>query len=192
MNYRGYYEAKHDEKNKNNDYQVDPNAVVVAENKRLKFWLGASIVSTIVAVIGCCYCHDQMTECKELVSGAVGRLKDVSNIDVDKHLVDRAVNTAAREAANKAVEQASKGVFAESKQEIRNRVKQAVEAATSKLNDAVAAKMAAEVEEIDKDEIIKTVVASTTETLTEKLEEDIGDEMTKVGEIYKNIVEALT
>ena len=75
--------------------------------------------------------------------------------------------------------------------DIANRVKQAVEKSMGRVNEYVAKQMAEEGEGITRDDIIDDVVEKTTEKLVEKLGDELDGEVGRIGKIYQGIIAAL-
>ena len=138
-----------------------------------------------------CYCAHQTKVCRELIGAASTRIAEMSQVDIDQSIVDRAVEKAVREQSGNAVNRALSRIEEQTKADLRNRVKQAVANASEKINSRVALQLVKETEELSADEIRKDVVEQATEKLVEKLAEELDDEVGKIGEVYLNIAHTI-
>ena len=137
------------------------------------------------------YCGRQTRICRELIGSANRRIADMSNVDIDQNIINRAVEKAVREQSGSAVNAAVARIEEQTKADIRNRVKQAVGNATEKINARVATQIAKQTEELCVDDIKEDVVKHTTEMLVEKLSDDLDNEIGKIGKVYLSIANAI-
>ena len=192
MNYSEIYDEK---RILNMSKEINEKDKELLKERERNFWLKIVLILSGIGAgigIGCAIkCTIDLNKAKAMIGDATTRLQSITSVDVDKKLVDDATIMAANQAAQKAVNAAVDGLKRTAEEKVNKGVTEAVEAIKSRLSDAVAAKMAIEVEDISKKDIIEEVVNNTVEQLSKKLEDDLDEELGKAGEIYQNIVNSL-
>ena len=142
--------------------------------------------------IGCAiYSASEASQARKLIGGAADHIGQMSHFDIDQRVVDQAVQDAVKRKSGEAVSRAASAAEQRMRNDIANRVKQAVEKSMGRVDEYVAKQMAEEVEGITRDDIIDDVVEKTTEKLVEKLGDELDGEAGRIGKIYQGIVAAL-
>lgn len=129
--------------------------------------------------------------CKRMISDSTRRIGEMSHVDIDRSIVDQAVQKAVHEQAADAVRLAADKVQHDMSADIRNRVKQVVDNRKQDMVKQVSDKLATEMSKIDRDSIMDPVIEAVTEKLVDKLGDELDEEIGKIGAIYKGIAAAM-
>ena len=140
---------------------------------------------------GMVYSGLQARSMRKMITGSAERIAQMSQVDIDRRLVDQMVQKAVRDQAGSAARAAADRAANDVLADMRNRVKQAVANQTSEINKKVAMTIADEMENVCRDDIVEEVISQTTEHLVDKLGEDLDNEVGRIGKIYKGIAAAL-
>lgn len=165
------------------------------QNKKLIAGKIVSYVAAGAAVIAAVYCCKKLKDVSGVVNSAVTDISSLTFIDVEKAVVDRAVEHAAQNAANRAVKATERAM----QDTVDRSVTVAVAQCKEGLKNAVVNKIAEEVASIDKTEIIEDVTAKAKTLMVQKLDgklDGIASEFSKnlenVGKIYQSIANTMT
>lgn len=156
--------------------------------KTIGFFVGISGI--IIGAIGAgCAAHamNQADKCRRIIDESGRRIRDLSQVEIDRHIVDRLVRESVTEQAKKAVHSARKNIEDEMTADLRNKVRDIIGDKTKEINDKVAEQLAKQMAQTDTDDIIRDVTSATTEKLIDKLSDDLDNEVGKIGKIYKGI-----
>lgn len=149
--------------------------------------IGLSIISAGCAVLSLLSARDS----RRAIRGSTERLSRMSHVDIDKAIVDKALSEAVRNKSGEAVREAAARAENRMRADIGNRVHQAVSESMKKINREVANRLTLELSDVERDDIIRDVISQTTDALVEKLEENLDEEVGKIGKIYQGIAAAI-
>lgn len=152
-------------------------------------WVGVGF--GFLGLMGAAFCADELNKTRKMLGVATGKISEMSQVDIDKALVDDLVKKAVQTKAGEVVRNAAQSVKDDVTADIRNRVKQSVSGFAGEINKKVAKQIADEMSHVDRDEIVDEVIKRTTEKLVDKLGEDLDNEVGRIGKIYKGIAAAL-
>lgn len=148
---------------------------------------GVGVVSGIVGMCVADKCYNEVTECRKILGDSEKRIREMSHVDIDQHIVNETMRKVVKEKAGEAVNSARRMIENDMSADLRNRVKQVVGNKSDEINRKVAEQLAKEMAEVDKDEITSQVIEATTEKLIDKLSDDLDKEVGKIGKVYKGI-----
>lgn len=175
------YEKKHCE--------MDAKAIE-EEQKKLKGLRIGCYVLTAASVIAAIYCGKKLKDVMGVVGSAVTDVSNLTYIDVQQAVVDKAVEKAANRAASKALNGATVSIQAQ----IEQTVTTAVLDNKSAIKKSITDKIAKEVARIDKSELISDIEEQAKQLIMEKFDsklETIASEYSRnlenMGKIYQNI-----
>lgn len=165
-----------------------------AANKRLKAgrvlgWClaGASVVAAI-------YCGKKLHDIMGVVNSAVTDVSSLTYIDVQQAVVDKAVEKAAQNAAGKAVRM-TEGLMRDT---VERAVTNAVTNSKGSIKQAVTEKIAREVADIDRSELMQDITEQAKKLIVDKFEgkldgiaADYSRNLDNVGKIYQSIAETM-
>lgn len=163
-------------------------------NKRLKAgrvlgWMlaGASVVAAI-------YCGKKLHDIMGVVNSAVTDVSSLTYIDVQQAVVDKAVEKAAQNAAGKAVRM-TEGMMRDT---VEKAVVNAVTNSKGSIKQAVTEKIAREVADIDRSELMHDITEQAKKLIVDKFEgkldgiaADYSRNLDNVGKIYQSIAETM-
>lgn len=152
---------------------------------------GASIIAAI-------YCHAQMKKTVKLVNKAADSVAELTVVDVQQGIIDRAINNAANREVGKAVSRAVRMVEDGIASETQKRVRNAVQQSQGKLQKAVTDAIAKEAAKVDKDDIMEEATERAKEMLLERFDgkldglmSDYQRNLDNVGKIYQSIASSM-
>jgi hypothetical protein len=186
------------------DYtQVNPEIVEMndrvreleKENQKLKAGRIFGVVLAIGSVAAAVYCGKKLKDVMGVVNSAITDVSNLTYIDVQQAVVDKAVERAAANAANKAVK-ATEGLMRDT---VSAAVTNAVTNAKGQLKSAVTEKIAMEVALIDKSELVEEIEEQAKQLIVDKFEgkldgiaADFSRNLENVGKIYQSIAESMS
>ena len=141
------------------------------ENKRLlagRVIGGLMVVGSVVAAV---YCGKKLKDVMGVVNSAITDVSNLTSIDVQQAVVDKAVERAAANAAGKAVK-ATEGLM---RDYVSAAVTNAVTNAKGPLKQAVTDKIAMEVALIDKSELVEDIEEQAKQLIHDKMMEITED-----------------
>lgn len=157
--------------------------------QRLFGWVVAG-----VSVAAALYCGKKLHDVCAKVDLAVTDISNTTFIDVQDAVVQKAVDKAAQNAAGRAVK-ATEGLM---QRMVETAVRGSVEASKGTLKAAVTDRIAKEVSEIDKSELIEDITDKAKELIAEKFESKLdgiasqfSDNLENMGKIYSAIAEQM-
>ena len=152
---------------------------------------GASVIAAI-------YCHAQMKKTVKLVNKAADSVAELTVVDVQQGIIDRAINNAANREVGKAVSRAVRMVEDGIASETQKRVRNAVQQSQGKLQKAVTDAIAKEAAKVDKDDIMEEATERAKEMLLERFDgkldglmSDYQRNLDNVGKIYQSIASSM-
>jgi hypothetical protein len=165
------------------------------ENQKLKAGRIFGVVLAIGSVAAAVYCVKKLKDVMGVVNSAITDVSNLTYIDVQQAVVDKAVERAAANAANKAVK-ATEGLMRDT---VSAAVTNAVTNAKGQLKSAVTEKIAMEVALIDKSELVEEIEEQAKQLIVDKFEgkldgiaADFSRNLENVGKIYQSIAESMS
>lgn len=166
-----------------------------AENRRLRASRILGFVMVAGSVAAAVYCGKKLKDVMGVVNSAVTDVSNLTYIDVQQAVVDKAVERAAANAAGKAVK-ATENLMRDS---VSAAVTNAVSNAKGQLKAAVTEKIAQEVALIDKSELVEDIEEQAKQLIVDKFEgkldgiaADFSRNLENVGKIYQSIAESMS
>ena len=166
-----------------------------AENRKLKAGRVFGVVLAIGSVAAAIYCGKKLKDVMGVVNSAVADVSNLTYIDVQQAVVDKAVERAAQNAAGKAVK-ATENLMRDT---VSAAVTNAVANSKGQLKSAVTEKIAMEVALIDKSELVADIEEQAKQLIVDKFEgkldgiaADFSRNLENVGKIYQSIAESMS
>ena len=165
------------------------------ENKKLVAGRIFGVALAIGSVAAAIYCGKKLKDVMGVVNSAVTDVANLTYIDVQQAVVDKAVERAAQNAANKAVH-ATENLMRDT---VSAAVTNAVANSKGQLKSAVTEKIAIEVAKIDKSELVSDIEEQAKQLIIDKFEgkldgiaSDFSRNLENVGKIYQSIAESMS
>ena len=165
------------------------------ENRKLMATRIVGIAMVVGSVAAAIYCGKKLKDVMGVVNSAVTDVSNLTYIDVQQAVVDKAVERAAANAAAKAVH-ATENLMRDT---VSAAVTNAVANSKGQLKSAVTEKIAMEVALIDKSELIEDIEAQAKQLIVDKFEgkldgiaSDFSRNLENVGKIYQSIAESMS
>ena len=176
--------------------EAEVNKKIARDNRAWLIFTGAlSLIGVSVGI----YCHSQMKKTLRLVSKAADKVSELTVVDVQSNIVDRAIQEAAKCEANRVVCRAVKQVEGDIAGKTQKLVQSAVNDSYSKIKKVVSDTIAKEAAKIDKSDIMAEATEKAKELLLERFDgkldglvEDYQRNLDNVGKIYQSIASAMT
>ena len=166
-----------------------------AENRKLKAGRVFGVVLAIGSVAAAIYCGKKLKDVMGVVNSAITDVESLTYIDVQQAIVDKAVERAAANAANKAVKTTENLM----RDTVSAAVTNAVANSKGQLKSAVTEKIAMEVALIDKSELVEDIEEQAKQLIVDKFEgkldgiaADFSRNLENVGKIYQSIAESMS
>lgn len=180
--------------NQNNDRR-DYQKEECRDNRAWLIFTGAiSLVSVGVAI----YCHGQMKKSVKLLNKAADSVAELTVVDVQQGIIDRAINNAANREVGRAVTRAVRMVEDDLTNETQKRVRGAVQQSYGKLQKAVTDAIAKEAAKVDQSAIMEDATEKAKEMLLERFDgkldwlmSDYQRNLDNVGKIYQSIASSM-
>lgn len=164
------------------------------ENKKLKAGRIFGVVLALGSVAAAVYCGKKLSDVMGVVNSAITDVSSLTYIDVQQAIVDKAVEKAAQNAAGRAVK-ASEALMRDT---VEKAVTNAVANSKGTLKQAVTEKIAQEVADIDKSELVDDITEQAKQMIVDKFEgkldgiaADFSRNLENVGKIYQSIAETM-
>lgn len=164
------------------------------ENRRLTASKVIGWVVAGVSAVAAIYCGKKMHDISKMMNLAITDVENMTFIDISQAIVDKAVDKAAQNAAVRAV-RATEGIMHDT---VEKAVRSAVEASKGHLKQAVTEKIAKEVADIDKSELVDDITEKAKELIVEKFDgklddiaKDFSHNLESMGKIYQSIAEQM-
>ena len=165
------------------------------ENRKLMATRIVGIAMVVGSVAAAIYYGKKLKDVMGVVNSAVTDVSNLTYIDVQQAVVDKAVERAAANAAAKAVH-ATENLMRDT---VSAAVTNAVANSKGQLKSAVTEKIAMEVALIDKSELIEDIEAQAKQLIVDKFEgkldgiaSDFSRNLENVGKIYQSIAESMS
>ena len=151
-----------------------------------------------VSLAAAIYCHVQLRKGIKLMNKAADSVAELTVVDVQQGIIDRAINNAANREVGRAVNHAVRLVEEELTSETQKRVRGAVQQCQGKLQKAVTDAIAKEAAKVDKDDIMEEATERAKEMLLERFDgkldglmSDYQRNLDNVGKIYQSIASSM-
>lgn len=141
----------------------------------------------------------KLNKIAKMLGMSVGELAKKTTLDVDKAIVDEAIQTAVKRYVDRAVSSASKLAVMEVSSDLRFQVRSAVEQQYVRIEEDVAKELASRIKlTIDMDELAKDVVTKAKKDIQQKFDGRLDDilvefnqNLANVSKIYSSIAGAV-
>lgn len=159
----------------------------------------ACLTLTGVAVIAAVVAAVDMRKTLKLVDKAADHVSDLTIVDVEQTIIDRAIGNATNREVGRAVSKAVRSLEESITEETQKRVRAAVEQNYGKLSKTVIEAIAREAAKVDKDDVMREATERAKDLIVERFDgkldgllEDYNRNLDNVGKIYQSIASSMT
>ena len=159
----------------------------------------ACLTLTGIAVIAAVVAAVDMRKTLKLVGKAADHVSDLTIVDVEQTIVDRAIGNATNREVGRAVSKAVRSLEESITEETQKRVRAAVEQNYGKLSKTVTEAIAREAAKVDKDDVMREATERAKDLIVERFDgkldgllEDYNRNLDNVGKIYQSIASSMT
>ena len=156
------------------------------------------LVLSGVSVLAAVYCHHELRRTVRLVSKACDHVAELTVVDIQHDVVDRAINSAAAHEVGRVVNHAVRGVEDDLARQTQKCVRDAVKESYGKLSKSVSDAIAREAAKVDGNQIMEDATEKAKEMLLERFDgkldglmSDYQRNLDNVGKIYQSIASSM-
>lgn len=156
------------------------------------------LVLSGVSVLAAVYCHHELRRTVRLVSKACDHVAELTVVDIQHDVVDRAINNAAAHEVGRVVNHAVRCVEDDLARQTQKCVRDAVKESYGKLSKSVSDAIAREAAKVDGNQIMEDATEKAKEMLLERFDgkldglmSDYQCNLDNVGKIYQSIASSM-
>lgn len=156
------------------------------------------LVLSGVSVLAAVYCHHELRRTVRLVSKACDHVAELTVVDIQHDVVDRAINNAAAHEVGRVVNHAVRCVEDDLAWQTQKCVRDAVKESYGKLSKSVSDAIAREAAKVDGNQIMEDATEKAKEMLLERFDgkldglmSDYQRNLDNVGKIYQSIASSM-
>lgn len=156
------------------------------------------LVLSGVSVLAAVYCHHELRRTVRLVSKACDHVAELTVVDIQHDVVDRAINNAAAHEVGRVVNHAVRCVEDDLARQTQKCVRDAVKESYGKLSKSVSDAIAREAAKVDGNQIMEDATEKAKEMLLERFDgklnglmSDYQRNLDNVGKIYQSIASSM-
>lgn len=156
------------------------------------------LVLSGVSVLAAVYCHHELRRTVRLVSKACDHVTELTVVDIQHDVVDRAINNAAAHEVGRVVNHAVRCVEDDLARQTQKCVRDAVKESYGKLSKSVSDAIAREAAKVDGNQIMEDATEKAKEMLLERFDgkldglmSDYQRNLDNVGKIYQSIASSM-
>lgn len=156
------------------------------------------LVLSGVSVLAAVYCHHELRRTVRLVSKACDHVAELTVVDIQHDVVDRAINNAAAHEVGRVVNHAVRCVEDDLARQTQKCVRDAVKESHGKLSKSVSDAIAREAAKVDGNQIMEDATEKAKEMLLERFDgkldglmSDYQRNLDNVGKIYQSIASSM-
>lgn len=156
------------------------------------------LVLSGVSVLAAVYCHHELRRTVRLVSKACDHVAELTVVDIQHDVVDRAINNAAAHEVGRVVNHAVRCVEDDLARQTQKCVRDAVKESYGKLSESVSDAIAREAAKVDGNQIMEDATEKAKEMLLERFDgkldglmSDYQRNLDNVGKIYQSIASSM-
>lgn len=156
------------------------------------------LVLSGVSVLAAVYCHHELRRTVRLVSKACDHVAELTVVDIQHDVVDRAINNAAAHEVGRVVNHAVRCVEDDLARQTQKCVRDAVKESYGKLSKSVSDAIAREAANVDGNQIMEDATEKAKEMLLERFDgkldglmSDYQRNLDNVGKIYQSIASSM-
>lgn len=156
------------------------------------------LVLSGVSVLAAVYCHHELRRTVRLVSKACDHVAELTVVDIQHDVVDRAINNAAAHEVGRVVNHAVRCVEDDLARQTQKCVRDAVKESYGKLSKSVSDAIAREAAKVDGNQIMEDATEKAKEMLLERFDgkldglmSDYQRNLDNVGKIYQSIASSI-
>ena len=156
------------------------------------------VVLSGASVVAALYCHNQMRKSVKLLNKAADSVAELTVVDVQQGIIDRAINNAANREVGRVVSRAVRTIEDDMTSETQKRVRGAVQQCQGKIQKAVTDAIAREAAKVDQSSIVEEATERAKEMLLERFDgkldglmSDYQRNLDNVGKIYQSIASSM-
>lgn len=168
------------------------------EKKLQKIERIALVVLSGASVVAALYCHHEMRKSVKLLNKAADSVAELTVVDVQQGIIDRAINNAANREVGRVVSRAVRTIEDDMTSETQKRVRGAVQQCQGKIQKAVTDAIAREAAKVDQSAIMEEATERAKEMLLERFDgkldglmSDYQRNLDNVGKIYQSIASSM-
>lgn len=156
------------------------------------------LVLSGASVLAAVYCHHELRRTVRLVSKACDHVAELTVVDIQHDVVDRAINNAAAHEVGRVVNHAVRCVEDDLARQTQKCVRDAVKESYGKLSKSVSDAIAREAAKVDGNQIMEDATEKAKEMLLERFDwkldglmSDYQRNLDNVGKIYQSIASSM-
>lgn len=156
------------------------------------------LVLSGVSVLAAVYCHHELRRTVRLVSKACDHVAELTVVDIQHDVVDRAINNAAAHEVGRVVNHAVRCVEDDLARQTQKCVRDAVKESYGKLSKSVSDAIAREAAKVDGNQIMEDATEKAKKMLLERFDgkldglmSDYQRNLDNVGKIYQSIASSM-
>lgn len=156
------------------------------------------LVLSGASVLAAVYCHHELRKTVRLVSKACDHVAELTVVDIQHDVVDRAINNAAAHEVGRVVNHAVRCVEDDLARQTQKCVRDAVKESYGKLSKSVSDAIAREAAKVDSNRIMEDATEKAKEMLLERFDgkldglmRDYQRNLDNVGKIYQSIASSM-
>lgn len=156
------------------------------------------LVLSGVSVLAAVYCHHELRRTVRLVSKACDHVAELTVVDIQHDVVDRAINNAAAHEVGRVVNHAVRCVEDDLARQTQKCVRDAVKESYGKLSKSVSDAIAREAAKVDGNQIMEDATEKAKEMLLKRFDgkldglmSDYQRNLDNVGKIYQSIASSM-
>ena len=153
---------------------------------------GIAVTAAVIAAV-------DMRKTLKLMGKAADHVSDLTIVDVEQTIIDRAIGNATNREVGRAVSKAVRSLEESIAEETQKKVRAAVEQSYGKLSKTVTEAIAREAAKVDKDDVMREATERAKDLLVERFDgkldgllEDYNRNLDNVGKIYQSIASSMT
>lgn len=178
---------------------METNQTVNQNEERIKWERIACITLCGISVVAAIFCYKDLKKTMRLIRKSTDHISDLTAIDVERSMIDQAINAAADREVGRTVKRAIRSVEDSIVDETQKRVRSAVQQNYGKIQKTVTDAIAREAANVSRDDIMREATERAKELIVEKFDGKLDDLLSEfnrnldnVGKIYQSIAKTMT
>lgn len=151
-----------------------------------------------ISVAAAIFCHREMRRSVKLLNKAADSVSELTVVDVQQGIIDRAINNAANREVGRVVNRAVRVIEEDLTNDTQKQVRSAVQQCHGKIQKAITDALAKEAAKVDQSDIMEEAVERAKEILLERFDGkldglmlDYQRNLDNVGKIYQSIASSM-
>lgn len=175
------------------------NTTTTQVEEKIKWERIACITLSGISVVAAIFCYKDLRKSLRLIGKATDHISQLTTIDVERNVIDQAINGAANREVGRTVSRAMRAVEDGIVEETQKRVHAAVQQSYGKIQKAITDAIAKEAANVNKDDIMREATERAKDLIVEKFDGKLDDLLSEynrnldnVGKIYQSIAKTMT